>query len=562
MKIKNLAMILTLGAATLSCANSAKTTCCESSTKTTCCENSEKAKTNYADLTKQYAKVQLTSDISHLSDNEKQMLDYLYETGNIMDDIFWTQQFGGDKEAFLNSIEDKDARLFAEINYGPWNHFDNLNPFLPEYGAMPAGAGFYPTDMTKEEFEAWDNPDKTSLYTLIKRDENGKLQAVWYHDAYAEQINKVAELLNKAADLAGDKEFADYLRLRAKAVLTDDYFESDMAWMDVRNNNVDFVVGPIENYVDALYGYKAAHEAFILIKDQAWSKQLARYAELLPLLQTQLPVAEEYKQEKPGADADLAVYDAVFYGGDCNMAGKTIAINLPNDEQVQLQKGTRKLQLKNAMKAKFDNILAPIADVLMTPEARQNVKFEAFFANVMFHEVAHGMGIKNTLDGKGTVRHALKEQYSGIEEAKADILGLYLVTKLAEMGEYTNSTLEENYTTFMAGIFRSVRFGASSAHGKANMLTFNFLEKENAFTRNEEGLYAINFEEMKAAVAKLGGEILKAQGDGNYEFVTEWIATDGVIKPTLQADLDKVNGMGIPTDIYYEMSPELLIDNK
>ena len=543
MKIKNLVMILTLGAATMSCANSAK----------------QETKTNYADLTKQYAKVQLTSDISHLSDNEKQMLDYLYEIGNIMDDIFWTQQFGGDKEAFLNSIEDKDARLFAEINYGPWNHFDNLNPFLPEYGAMPAGAGFYPTDMTKEEFEAWDNPDKTSLYTLIKRDENGKLQAVWYHEAYAEQINRVAELLNKAADLAGDKEFADYLRLRAKAVLTDDYFESDMAWMDVRNNNVDFVVGPIENYVDALYGYKAAHEAFILIKDQAWSKQLARYAELLPLLQTQLPVAEEYKQEKPGADADLAVYDAVFYGGDCNMAGKTIAINLPNDEQVQLQKGTRKLQLKNAMKAKFDNILVPISDVLMTPEARQNVKFEAFFANVMFHEVAHGMGIKNTLDGKGTVRHALKEQYSGIEEAKADILGLYLVTKLAEMGEYTNSTLEENYTTFMAGIFRSVRFGASSAHGKANMLTFNFLEKENAFTRNEEGLYAINFEEMKAAVAKLGGEILKAQGDGNYEFVKEWIATDGVIKPTLQADLDKVNGMGIPTDIYYEMSPELLI---
>ena len=543
MKIKNLVMILTLGAATMSCANSAK----------------QETKTNYADLTKQYAKVQLTSDISHLSDNEKQMLDYLYEIGNIMDDIFWTQQFGGDKETFLNSIQDPDARLFAEINYGPWNHFDNLASFLPEYGEMPEGAGFYPADMTKEEFEAWDNPDKTSLYTLIKRDENGQLQAVWYHEAYAEQINRVAELLNKAADLAGDKEFADYLRLRAKAVLTDDYFESDMAWMDVRNNNVDFVVGPIENYVDALYGYKAAHEAFILIKDQAWSKQLARYAELLPLLQTQLPVAEEYKQEKPGADADLAVYDAVFYGGDCNMAGKTIAINLPNDEQVQLQKGTRKLQLKNAMKAKFDHILVPISDVLMTPEARQNVKFEAFFANVMFHEVAHGMGIKNTLDGKGTVRHALKEQYSGIEEAKADILGLYLVTKLAEMGEYTNSTLEENYTTFMAGIFRSVRFGASSAHGKANMLTFNFLEKENAFTRNEEGLYAINFEEMKAAVAKLGGEILKAQGDGNYEFVKEWIATDGVIKPTLQTDLDKVNGMGIPTDIYYEMSPELLI---
>ena len=545
MKIKNLVMILTLASVSLSCAESSK----------------QETKTNYSDLTKQYAKVQLTSDISHLSDNEKQMLNYLYEVGNIMDDIFWTQNYGGDKETFLNSIKDADARQFAEINYGPWNHFDNLAPFLPEYGAMPAGAGFYPADMTKEEFEAWDNPDKTSQYTLITRDENGKLQAVWFHNAYAEQINKAADLLMKASELAGDKEFAEYLKLRAKALLTDDYFESDMAWMDVRNNNVDFVVGPIENYVDALYGYKSAHEAFILIKDQEWSSKLAHYAGFLPELQTQLPVAPEYKQEKPGADADLAVYDAVLYSGDCNMAGKTIAINLPNDERVQLQKGTRKLQLKNAMKAKFDNILVPISDVLMTPESRENIKFDAFFANVMFHEVAHGMGIKNTLDGKGTVRHALKEQYSAIEEAKADILGLYLVTKLSEMGEYTNSTLVENYTTFMAGIFRSVRFGASSAHGKANMLTFNFLEKEDAFTRNEEGLYAINFENMKDAVAKLGGEILKAQGDGNYEFVKEWIATDGVIKPTLQADLDKVNGMGIPKDIYYEMSPELLIDN-
>ena len=545
MKIKNLIMILTLASVTISCAESTK----------------QETKTNYEDLTKQYAKVQLTSDISHLSDNEKHMLKYLFEVGRIMDDIFWTQNYGGDKEAFLNSIEDDNARLFAEINYGPWNHFDNLASFLPEYGEMPQGAGFYPADMTKEEFEAWDNPDKTSQYTLIKRDENGKLQAVWFHEAYAEQVKTASDLLMKASELAGDEEFANYLRLRAKALLTDDYLESDMAWMDVRNNNVDFVVGPIENYVDALYGYKAAHEAFILIKDQEWSSQLAHYAALLPELQTQLPVAEEYKQEKPGADADLAVYDAVLYSGDCNMAGKTIAINLPNDERVQLQKGTRKLQLKNAMKAKFDNILVPISDVLMTPESRENVKFDAFFANVMFHEVAHGMGIKNTLDGKGTVRHALKEQYSAIEEAKADILGLYLVTKLSEMGEYTNSTLEENYTTFMAGIFRSVRFGASSAHGKANMLTFNFLEKEGAFTRNEEGLYAINFENMKAAVAKLGGEILKAQGDGNYEFVKEWIATDGVIKPTLQADLDKVNGMGIPKDIYYEMSSELLINN-
>ena len=412
--------------------------------------------------------------------------------------------------------------------------------------------------MTKAEFEAWDNADKTSQYTLIRRDKDGKLQTVWFHEAYAEQIAQAAMMLRKASRLAADPEFAKYLELRADALLSDDYYESDMAWMDVRNNNIDFVVGPIENYVDALYGYKAAHESFILIKDHEWSSQLARYAALLPELQKQLPVEEKYKKETPGSDADLAVYDVVFYGGDCNMGSKTIAINLPNDERVQLQKGTRKLQLKNAMQAKFDKIVVPISNALMTEKSRPNIKFDAFFANVMFHEVAHGLGIKNTLDGTGTVRHALKEQYSAIEEAKADILGLFLVTKLAEMGEYTNTTLEENYTTFMAGIFRSVRFGAASAHGKANMLEFNFLAKEGAFTRDADGLYSIDFPKMKAAVEKLGGAILTAQGDGNYDLVKNWIASEGVIRPELQADLDKVNSLGIPKDIYYEMGMQYL----
>ncbi len=538
MKIKYLIMAAALTTALVSC--------------------SEKPKENYEALANQYAKVTLTTDISHLSDNEVKMLDMLFEVGKIMDDIYWTENLGGDKDEFLSKIQDPNARKYAEINYGPWDQLDNRRIFIPGYDAKPAGAGFYPTDMTKEEFEAWDNPDKTSQYTLIRRGESGRLESIWYHEAYDEQIIKAVDLLKRASELAGDPEFANYLKLRAKALLTDDYYYSDMAWMDVRNNNVDFVVGPIENYTDGLFGYKAAHESFILIKDLAWTKQLTRYVALLPELQTKLPVEDKYKQEKPGSDADLAAYDVIFYGGDCNMASKTIAINLPNDERVQLQKGTRKLQLKNAMKAKFDKIVVPISEVLVTPEARKNVKFDAFFANVMFHEVAHGLGIKNTLDGNGTVRHALKEQYSAIEEAKADILGLFLVTKLSEMGEYTNTILEENYTTFMAGIFRSVRFGAASAHGKANMIEFNYLANEGAFTRDENGLYNIDFPKMKLAVEKLGGAILTAQGNGDYEFVKEWIATDGVIKPELQADLDKLAGCGIPKDIVYEMGMEYL----
>ena len=539
MKIKYLAMAATLMTVMLSCKETPK-------------------EEDYAALANQYAKVTLTTDISHLSDSEVKMLELLFDAGQIMDDIYWKENLGGDKHEFLNKIEDPNARKYAEINYGPWDQLDNRRVFIPGYGPKPEGAGFYPTDMTKEEFEAWDNADKTSQYTIVRRDANGKLMSIWYHDAYAPQIQMASKLLMKASTLAADEEFANYLKLRAEALLTDDYFASDMAWMDVRNNNVDFVVGPIENYTDGLFGYKAAHESFILIKDQEWTKKLSRYVALLPELQTKLPVADEYKQEKPGSDADLAAYDVIFYGGDCNMASKTIAINLPNDENVQLQKGTRKLQLKNAMQAKFDKIVVPISEVLVAPEARQNIKFDAFFANVMFHEVAHGLGIKNTLDGQGTVRHALKEQYSAIEEAKADILGLFLVTKLNEMGEYTNTTLEENYTTFMAGIFRSVRFGAASAHGKANMIEFNYLAKEGAFTRDANGLYNIDFPKMKLAVEKLGGAILVAQGNGDYEFVKNWIATDGVIKPELQKDLDKINACGIPKDIWYEMGMNVL----
>ena len=513
-----------------------------------------------AKLIDKYAEYTLTTDISHLSENEKEMLPLLFEAADIMEDLFWKENYG-DKAELMARISDPDVQKFACITYGPWDGLDGNKPFVEGFGEKPAGAQFYPQDMTEEEWNAFDDPDKTSQYTMIVRDENGNLKCVWYHDYFEEQIKKAASLLDDASELAGDEEFAEYLRLRAKALRTDDYFESDMQWMDVRNNNIDMVIGPIENYTDARYGIKASHEAFILIKDQEWTKQLARYAAFVPELQKQLPVPEEYKKEVPGADADLAAYDAVYYAGDCNANSKTIAINLPNDERVQLQKGTRKLQLKNAMQAKFDKILVPIAQTLMTPESMEHIKFDAFFANVMFHETAHGMGIKNTLTEKGTVREALGNQYSALEEAKADVLGLYLVTKLAEMGEYTTTEMIDNYTTFMAGIFRSVRFGAASAHGKANMLTFNYFQDMGAFTRTEDGLYAIDFDEMKVAVEKLAGDILISQGNGDYDEVKNWLGTMSVIRPELQADLDRINSAGVPVDIYYNMGPQVLIKN-
>ena len=547
MKVKHLAIIAVVALVATACGNKNVE------------QTQEPVQEETNNLSDKYAEYTLTTDISHLSDNEREMLGLLFEAADIMDGLFWLENYGDNAELMAKIADNPDLIKMATITYGAWDGLDGNKPFVEGIGEKPAGAQFYPVDMTEEEWEAFADPDKNSQYTMVVRDDEGNLKCVWYHDYFAEQIKKAASLLDDASELAGDEEFAEYLRLRAKALRTDDYLESDMQWMDVRNNNVDLVIGPIENYTDARYGIKAAHEAFILIKDQEWTKELARYAAYVPELQKQLPVPEEYKKEVPGSDVDLAAYDAVFYAGDCNANSKTIAINLPNDERVQLERGTRKLQLKNSMQAKFDKILVPIAKELMTPESMEHIKFDAFFANVMFHETAHGMGIKETITGKGKVRQALGNQYSAIEEAKADVLGLYLVTKLAEMGEYTNTTMEDNYTTFMAGIFRSVRFGAASAHGKANMLTFNYFQNEGAFTRNEDGRYAIDFDKMKVAVEKLAGDILKCQGNGDYEAAKAWVDEMSVIHPELQADLDKVNAAGIPTDIYFNMGPQVLL---
>ena len=506
---------------------------------------------------KKYATVKLTADISHLSENQKEMLKLLFETADVMEEIFWMEN-AGKKKAFLKGIKNPDLKNYAAINYGAWDELNNLAPFIEGYGETSAGAEFYPHDMTKAEFEAFEHPDKTSLYTLIRRDKNNQLEVVWYHEAFKKQSKKASKLLKKASALADDEGFKNYLNLRAEALLNDDYFASDMAWLSMKNNLVDIVVGPIENYTDALYGYKAAHESFVLIKDVEWSDKLAKYATFLPELQKELPVDAVYKQETPGSDVDLNAYDVVYYAGDCNMAGKTIAINLPNDERVQLEKGTRKLQLKNAMRAKFDHILDPISKVLIAEDQRKYVTFDAFFSNTMFHEVSHGMGVKNTINGKGPARKALKEKYSAIEEGKADILGLYLVTKLHEMGEFKETELMDNYVTFMAGIFRSVRFGASSAHGMANMLRFNFFLEKGAFVRNEDGTYSTDFEKMKEASTLLTQKILKMQGDGNYEEAKLWIETQGKIPTQLQADLDRVNDAGIPVDIVFEQGPGML----
>lgn len=504
-----------------------------------------------------YKPVTLSADLSYLSENEKSVFKILVDAAKIMDELFWMQNYG-DKDALLKNITNEYEKRFAIINYGPWDDLDGFKPFITGVEQKPAGANFYPADMTKEEFESFSDPAKTSPYSILKRGSDGKLVNIMYSKAYKEKLDEAASLLRKAAAISDDKDFADYLRLRADAFQTDKYQESDMKWMDVKNSNLDFVIGPIENYTDALYGCKTSFESYVLVKDLDWTKRLSKYIAMLPDIQKGLPVDEKYKSETPGSGSDLNVYDALYYAGDCNSGSKTIAINLPNDEQVQLLKGSRRLQLKNIMKAKFDNIVKPISELLISPDQRHNVKFDPFFENTTFHEVAHGLGIKNTIDGKSTVREALKEQYSGIEEGKADILGLYIITKLYESGDLTTGELMDNYVTFLAGIFRSSRFGAASAHGKANIMRFYFFEKMGAFIRHDDGTYSVNFDKMKEAVTASVQQILTLQGNGDYNLAKKLIETDGVIGTELQKDLDRINSANIPVDIVFNMGTEYI----
>ena len=501
-----------------------------------------------------YAPFELTADISHLSEKEVEIVGILFKVARIMDGLFWQQTIGG-KADFIPAIADKSTKRFARINYGPWDRLNNNKPFIAGVGEKPMGANFYPADMTKEEFETFDDPNKTSLYTLIRRDENGSLKTVWYHEAYSCELHEASGLLKEAAALAEDPGLKKYLELRAEALVSDNYQPSDFAWMEMQNTNIDFVVGAIENYEDALFGYKAAYESFILLKDVEWSKKLEKFSAMLPDLQKGLPVDDEYKKDVPGSKADMNAYDVIYYAGDCNAGSKTIAINLPNDEEVHVKYGSRKLQLKNAMKAKFDKILLPISELLIDPDQRKYVTFTAFFENTMFHEVGHAMGIKNTLNGKGTAREALKEQYSAIEEGKADIMGLYLVTKLYEMGELTEGEVMDNYVTFFAGIFRSSRFGAASSHGKANMMRFNYFKEHEVFTINEDGTYTVNFEKMQIAMVSLMQKILLIQGNGDYEAAKAWVEEAAMIPPDLQADLSRLNSSNIPVDITFRQGP-------
>lgn len=540
-----------------------------------------------------YKSLPLKADMSSLSDNQKQTLRHLIDAAKEADEIFWMQAWG-DKKALLEKTKDANLAKFIKLNYGPWDRLNNNAPFVQGVGEKPKGANFYPKDITQEEFEKWNNPDKNNPYTIVQRDAAKNLVLVPYHVAYEEKIREMVKHLSLASNTirSEDDRFANFLIERCNALSQGSYNSSDIHWLGLLNNRLDIIIGPIENYEDEFQGSRTAFESYVMIRDMAWTQKLEKYVSLLPSLQQSLPVDASYKPvlamsvpqpasttgaadpvlvveaPPPGAPdgpkpgSSLAVFDVVYYAGHNNAGSKTIAVNLPNDETLQQEYGTRRSQLKNVMQAKFDHMVKPIANLMLSETQAAKVNFDAFFNNVMFHEVAHGLGVKNTVNGKGTVREALGAGFSPIEECKADVLGLFMVTKLVESGELAGN-IDDFYITFVAGTFRSVRFGAASAHGKANMIIFNTLISKGAITRLKNGKYNVNVAEMKKLISNLAAELLTLQGDGNKEGVSNMLSTRAVISETLKTDLAGIEKAGIPVDLIFEQGTDVLgLDKK
>ena len=501
----------------------------------------------------EYAPVEMSSPLMEgLDSSDRQVLDLLKKAADIMDDLFWEQTFG-DRNAMEN-LGDRAMKEFAMINYGPWDRLEDNSPFVPGYGEKPLGANYYPADMTAEEWEAFTDPDKSSPYTVIRRDGDGNLKCVWYRNEYREELELVCGYLEEAAAITGNDGLRNYLTRRAEAFRTDEYFESDLAWMDMKDSKIDVVIGPIENYDDKLNELKTSYECFILLKDEKRSRDLEKYVSMLPELQKMLPCPEEYKTFVPGTSSDLNVYDAIYYAGDCNCGSKTIAINLPNDDRVQALKGARRLQLHNSMNAKFEKILLPIGRLLVEPGQQGHLRSEAFFWNVTFHEVAHGLGVKETVNGKGSVDEAMGAEKTTWEEAKADILGLFMVCRLIDMEEIPLISKEDAITTFIAGLVRSVRFGAASSHGKANMMCYNYMKEQGAFSRNKEGQYHIDFAKALSAIDSWAALIIRTQATGDAVYAKEFSAKYAVVPADLEADIANVNSHGIPRDIKFDFA--------
>ena len=489
-------------------------------------------------------------DLSGITDNGKEVLNLYRFAADEVDAIYWEQYFG-DKESLLGGITDPVQKAFAEINYGPWDRMTGKS-FVEGYADCLPGAGFYPADMTREEFDAWDNPDKNSPYTLIRRAADGSLETVWFHDAYKAHIDKIADYLKAAADITIKPSVANYLLSKAEALRTDHYYESSLAWLNMEDSKMDLVIGPNEVTDDQLMGIKRSYEAFVLLKNEAHTQELMQYVSRLGEFQEDLPGDPAYKTFQPGAGSNIFSCDALYYAGKANAGVKVIALNLPFDSDVQRDRGTRTILLENIIRTKYNHIVGPGGRILLESDYAAHLSADAFFWNIVFREVAHGLGVKETVTGKGSVEEALGNTAVTLEEVKANTAGVLLVSMLQKHFDIHHLfTKEDALATFFASLVRSERFGEGTALGRANIIIYNYLAEAGAFHRNPSGQYSLDYEKMESALSDLTALVLKTQATGDRTFAEQFEARYGKLNANYDADRMNLGLERIPADIRF-----------
>ena len=523
-------------------------------------ENAPPDETRLRAMTARFAPVDLGADISGLPANERAALARMIEAARIMDPLFLRQVWAGNQALLMELLGDHsglgEARRHAFIlNKGPWSRLDHYAPLIPGVPARPEGANFYPAGATRKEVQDWletlpdaERTAASGFFTTIRRGRDGRFSAIPYSVEYQGELARAAALLREAAALTTQPTLRTYLEKRAAAFLTNDYYDSDMAWMEL-DATIEPTIGPYETYEDLWFGYKAAFEAFIGIRDEKETQKLARFAGELQWLEDRLPIRPEWRNPSLGALAPLRVIDIVFSSGDGNSGVQTAAFNLPNDERVVAQKGSKRVMLKNTQEAKFNHVLVPISRVALAPADQADVSFDAFFTHILMHEVVHGLGPQTiTVAGeKTTVRERLREVRAPIEEAKADIAGLWAMQQLVDKGVLDPSFERRMYTTFLASSFRSIRFGINEAHGKGQALQLNDLLDRGGFRVNPDGTFSVDAGKIKEAVRALTAELLTIQAEGSYEKARAILERLAVIRPVTRRVLDRLQE--VPVDI-------------
>ena len=508
---------------------------------------------------RRFAPVEIAADITALPRNEQQALAHLVRAAEFMDGLFLEQVWAGNPGQLTQLAADRTplgaARLhYFLINKGPWSRLDHHENFLgPAIPAKPAQANFYPADATKEEVEKWfgsltgdAHAQAVGFFTVIGRDAGGKLIAIPYSTHYRNTLVLAANALRQASAATAQPSLKRYLDLRASAFLSNDYFASDMAWMEL-DATIEPTIGPYETYEDEWFGYKAAFEAFVTVRDAAETNKLATFGAQLQGLENALPIDARFRNPKLGALAPIRVVNVVFTAGDANRGVQTAAFNLPNDDRVIKEKGSKRVMLKNVQDAKFQKVLTPIAAVALSPADRATVSFDAFFTHILMHELMHGLGPQQVQASGQSVRHVLKDTASAIEEAKADISGLWALQQLADKGAVPPAIATSMYTTFLASCFRSIRFGINEAHGKGIALQLNYLLDRGAFVVNADGTFRVEMSKIKGAVADLTRDIMTLQAMGDYAGAQALLKKMVVVRPEVQRVLDKLKD--VPVDI-------------